>query len=81
MYKTTAILFISSILAAEAALRGSDMQRKLTSATVVGACTAENFASVLGYSTLASYLQTNARSADMDAALFMKCRAALNASM
>jgi len=78
MYKTSAILFISFAVFTEAALRGSDVHRKLTSATIVGECTVENFASVIGSSTLASYLQTTARSADMQAALSMKCSAALD---
>lgn len=81
MYKTSAILFISLAVFTEAALRGSDVHRKLTSATIVGECTVENFASVIGSSTLASYLQTTARSADMQAALSMKCNAALDPLM
>ena len=83
MYKTThtAILFISSILFSEAAFQGSDEHRKLTTAAIVGECTAENFASVIGHSTLASYLQTTDGIADMNAALFMKRLAALKPVM
>lgn len=80
MFKATTLFFISSALFAEAALRGStNTQRMLTSTTIVGECTVENFVAALGSTaTLASYLKTRSSTADMQMALAIKCAAALD---